>query len=119
MNHQAIGLLQVSTPGTPVQVTSLIPAASLLKPRYMIHGVLFQARPTNAGLVYIGEATMDRTALTGLFAVLPAPSGGPPRVSIPSFSVAITIAPNGLRLEDYWVDVDTAEDGVLVSVLVA
>lgn len=109
---EAVGKFTVAVPGTLVRATSQLtnPAAS-----YPVHGVLFQVLPANVGRVYIGANNMSRVDRTGLFGVLAAPSGS----LLPSFSVALTIAPNGIKLGDFYLDADTAGDGVIVTVLIA
>lgn len=101
----------VSVPGTLVQATSLEPDPA--KP-LSCHGVLFQTLPTNTGRVFIGTRNLVRATLAQCFAWLPIPTVN----QAPSFSVALTIAPNGLKLNDYWVDADVANDGVIVTILV-
>jgi hypothetical protein len=109
---QSIGKLTVAVPGTLVRATS--GQANPAQP-FSCHGVLFQALPANVGRVYIGSSVLNRAALTGVFSVLVIPTA----TIIPSFSVALTIAPNGIKLDDFWVDADTATDGVIITVLIA
>ena len=109
---QALGKLQ-PTPGTPLRATQNI--TPLPGQRYAVHGVMLQALPTNVGKVYIGKQTLNRAAYSDLYAVLAIPAGA----ALPSFSTALTLAPNAINLADFWVDVDTAGDGVIVTVLVA
>lgn len=108
---QSIGRIVVPVAGTPVRVTSgqTDPAE-----RFACHGVLIQARPGNAGRVYIGTATMNRVAETGLYAILAIPTAN----QLPTFSAALTLSPNAIQLQDLFIDVDVNNDGVLVSVLV-
>lgn len=108
---EAVGKFTVVVPGTLVRVTSqkADPAAS-----YPVHGVLFQVLPANVGRVYVGASNMSRVNRTGLFGMLAAPSGA----LLPSFSVSLTIAPNGIALGDFYLDADTADDGVIVTVLI-
>ena len=108
---QSIGKF-TPTVGTPLRVTSGEPNPALpLK----VHGLLFQALPENTGRVYVGSETMNRPARTGLFAMVPAPSTG----ALPSFSTALTIAPNGINAADFYIDADTPGDGVVVTALIA
>jgi len=100
------------TPGTPLRATQNVSAADKT---LRVHGVLIQALWSNTGRVYIGKQTLSRTNATDLFAVLPAPGAG----ALPAFSAAITTQPAGVNVNDIWVDVDTANDGVLVTVLVS
>jgi hypothetical protein len=108
---QSIGRITVPVAGTPVRVTSgqSDPAA-----RLAVHGVLVQALPGNAGRVYIGTAAMNRVTQQNLFAILAIPTAN----QLPTFSAALTLSPNAIQLQDMYVDVDTNNDGVIVSVLV-
>ena len=105
------GKVVVPTPGTPVRAT----AANTTPSKHVAcHGIMFQVLPTNAGKVYIGRANMDKTAYTGLFAILVAPSAS----QLPNFSAAITQAPNALGVEEFYIDADVAGEGVIVTILV-
>lgn len=101
------------TPGTPVQVSSLVPQSPF--PNEPVHGVMVQALKANVGVAYVGTSAMNRAASTGLFAQLAIPTTN----TIPSFTAALTIAPNAINLSDLWIDVDQGGDGVIVSVLIA
>jgi hypothetical protein len=104
--------LVVTVPGTLVRATSqeADPAKHI-----MCHGVMFQVLPTNVGRVYIGTSALNRAALTNCFAWLPVPTIN----QAPTFSAALTIAPNGLAVGQYYVDADNGGDGVIMTVLVA
>lgn len=110
---QAIGKLAVPLPGTPVRATSkeLDPAKV-----FLCHGVLFQALTTNTGRVYIGVTGMNKSSpgMDGVLAVLAVPTV----TLLPTFSVALTISPNGLRLQDLYLDTEQPNDGVLCTVLI-
>ncbi len=109
---QAVAAITVTTPGTLVRATSQqrLPAITL-----PCHGVMFQALPDNAGKVYIGRSDLVRATFQGCFAYLPTPTTN----QAPTFSAALTIAPNGLNLGDFWIDADNGGDGVLITILVA
>lgn len=110
------GPLTVAVPGTPVQAASLLNAVLPLVPANTpqpCHAVMFQALPGNTGKIYIGRQTLNRSTGAGVFGFLAIPTTS----HIPSFSTAITIAPNALNLNDYWIDADVANDGVIVTVL--
>lgn len=107
----ALGPLTVPTPGTPVSVSTLLPANK----HQPCHGILFQALPTNTGKVYVGNRTLDSSTLVGCYAILAIPTTN----QLPTFSAALTIAPNGLdAAQTFFVDADNADDGVLVTILV-
>ena len=106
----ALGAVTVPTPGTPVRAT--INRADPSKP-IPCHGIMFEALPANTGFVYIGQQNMNRSTLEGVYAVIPVPSTN----ILPSFSTALTLAPNGLGAHLFWVDADNPTDGVLVTFL--
>jgi len=108
---QSLGKL-VPTPGTPVRATTNLPVA---EQKLRVHGVLIQALPGNTGRVYIGTSALNRAAFTDLYAVLAVPSGA----ALPSFSTALTLAPNAINVGDFYIDCDVASDGVIVTVLIA
>ena len=108
---QALGKVTVASPGVPIQVTD-----GLLNPtkHRACHGIMIQALPSNTGKIYIGNVELDSTTLVGCFAILAEPTAN----TLPTFSAALTIAPNGLEMETFWIDADVSDDGVLVTVLV-
>lgn len=114
---QPVGKFVVTTPGTLVSAMSQ--AADQSKPG-ICHGVMFQALPTNQGLVYIGTAAMVRATLANVYAILSIPTqdSNGNIISLPTFSAALTIAPNGLALSAFYLDADVANDGVLITILV-
>jgi hypothetical protein len=109
---KAIGKFTVAAAGTPVRLTS---QEATPNEYYPVHGILIQALPDNVGKVYIGNSTMNRAARTDLFGVLAIPTAN----SIPTYSAALTLSPNAIQLKDFYIDADTATDGVIVSVLIA
>lgn len=105
--------ITVTAPGTPLRVTrsEIDPAAS-----QGCHGVLIQVFPTNVGKIYIGTSNLSRVApFTGCYAFLAIPTVN----QLPTFSAALTLSPNAIQLRDFWIDADNANDGVIVSILVA
>lgn len=109
-----LGPVVVPTPGTPVQAISQLSPVPPSPPHVSIHGVMFQVLATNTGVVYIGQKGMNKTTLAGVLAYLPIPTAN----SAPTFSIALTIAPNGLALEQFWIDAAVANEGCLVTYLV-
>lgn len=107
-----LGKVTSTTPGTPVRITKdqAIPGA-----RIPAHSMMFQALSTNGGKIYIGHSNMNKTTLAGVIAVLPTPTSS----ILPVFSMSIAYSPLGFNAADYWIDVDTSGDGVLVSALQA
>ena len=109
---QPIGKFTVAAAGTPTRCTS---TQSDPAEAFPCHGVLIQALSSNAGKVYIGTAAMNKSTLANVLAVLPVPTAN----SLPSFTAALTLAPNSVDLAKLYLDVDTNGEGALVSVLIA
>jgi len=107
-----VAKITVAVPGTPIRLTS---TQANPAEKFSCHGVLVQAMPFNTGRVYIGRATMNKTLLTEMFAVLAIPTDH----TIPSFTAALTLSPNAVNLSDLYLDADIALEGALVSVLIA
>lgn len=107
----SLGKLTVTTAGTLLRVTSgqTDPTA-----RFVVHAVLFQAWRTNAGRIYVGKAGFSKTTGTGLLGTLAIPTNN----TLPTFSMALTLAPAGIRLDDLWLDADTDGEGCSVSVII-
>src|SRR5262249_12592200 len=104
MNMNALGRVNVATPGTPVALTnnSSITASKLF----------FQVIPGLTGKTYIGATTMVKSTLTGVARVLwPNSAGG----FSETFSIEAQDGENALRLADYAIDADVADEGLLVS----
>ena len=110
------GKVTVPVPGTPVIATINLPnqGISFGERPYVCHAVMFQALRGNTGAVFIGTAALDAASEANLFAVLAIPTTN----SLPSFSAALTIAPNGLVLNEFYIDAAVAGDGVLVTFMV-
>jgi hypothetical protein len=108
---RAYAKILVPVPGVPQRVTlnEANPAAT-----QGCHGVLIQVLPTNLGKIYVGTATMNKTAFTELFAFLAIPTSN----FIPSFSAALTLSPGGIQLRDLYIDADLANEGVIVTALI-
>jgi hypothetical protein len=106
----SLGKITVATPGTLVRATVNRPDPNKPLP---CHGILFEALPTNVGRVYVGRSGLVRATLVGTYAILPIPTAN----VFPTFSTALTLAPNGLAAQDFYIDADTAGDGVLACFL--
>lgn len=119
---QALGPLRVPTPGTPVAVASLLPAEMRAIGYTPIHAILLSVIPTNTDDIYVmvrygpdGRlVVMNRTTYAGVQHVL-----GVPTVNFrPSYQAALQEVRNGLTIEDFYIDADVANEGVLVGVVV-
>src|SRR5688572_5051861 len=108
MPAQALGALNVGTPGTKVAVASLIPAQQWNSANgpFKGHGIMFQARETNTDSVRVYQ-------LQGSTYVLMAVLAPPTANFIPSFSMALTIAPNSIAISDLYLDGDVGGEGAL------
>lgn len=105
------GAIVVPVPGTPVQVTAPSVGAGTGGNPFLIHGILFQALPTNTGKVFVGTAGLVKATYVNVAAILPIPTVN----FLPTFSTSITIAPNALTLLEFWIDADVAGEGVIVT----
>lgn len=114
MPLQALGPLTVPTPGTKVAVASLIPAEQWTAAYgpFKGHGILFQALADNTDAVALYQRKRDGTDV--LIAVLAVPTAN----FIPSFSAALTNAPNSIVFSDLYLDAGMANEGALVTILV-
>ena len=108
---QALGKVTVVIPGTPVRVTAgqTDPAK-----RLSVHALLVQALSANTGKIYIGDATLNKTTLVGVYAVLPIPTIN----TLPTFGATLTLAPAGIQIQDLYLDAEVGGEGVLVTVLI-
>lgn len=107
MSWISFGVVTVTNAGTPVQVTTS---------RTPAHAILIETLWTNTGRMYVGRSTLNVSTKVGLLNVLPAPTSattGP----FPAVSAGIPSAPNGLLLNEIWLDAQNSGEGVLISYL--
>ena len=96
----SLGAIDVPAAGTIVQVST--------DTNLRASSITFQAKPTNAGAyAYVGLSTLVASTFVGCLAVL----GQGDSLTINSGARN----PIGLRLSDYYVDVTTSGDDVIVS----
>lgn len=107
---RAYATIRVTTPGSPIRVTYAEPDPNKY---FHVHGVMFEVLPTNVGVIYIGDQTLNQAALTGIFAALAVPT----KNSLPYFQAANTLAPGAIQLRDFYIDAAMAGDGVFVTYL--
>jgi hypothetical protein len=107
---RALGKVTVTTPGTPVPITAILPP-DLTPPA--VHAVLLQALPGNTGAVYVGSAALNKATLAGVYMVLAIPTTN----SVPSFSAVHNLLGQGIQLNDLLIDADVAGGGVLATVV--
>jgi len=104
MNVTALGRVNVATPGTPVPL-SADPALRAAK-------ILFQVIPGLTGKGYIGKSGMVRATLVNVVRVLwPNASGG---IS-DAFLIESQQDADVLNVSSYYIDMDVAGEGLLVS----
>ena len=104
MTFTALGRVNVATPGTPVAL-SADPAVRAAK-------ILFQVIPGLTGKGYIGKVGMVRASLTNVIRVLgPNPGSG----LSDSFFLESRQDSDVLNLAEYYVDMDVAGEGLLIS----
>lgn len=104
MQINTLGRVNVTTPGTPVPLTS--------NPAITASKVFFQVIPGLTGKTYVGIPTMTKATLAGAARVLwPNTSGG----FSENFWVIAQDGRNSIQLSDYAVDADVAGEGLLVT----
>ena len=117
----ALGNVTVATPGTPVQVTTTLQAtaagsgyvvqspndAVLCNLMSFITSTIAHSGAGNTSKIYIGSKNMVRATLAGVYAVLS------PGSSIP---FTVNVALNAFDANQFWVDADTAGDGLYGSI---
>lgn len=104
MTVTAKGRVNVAAPGTPVQLsTDLTQRASK---------IFFQVIPGLTSKAYIGKSGLNRSSLNGVMRILwPNPSGG---IS-DSFFIEAQDGADSLNLAEYYIDMDVAGEGLLIS----
>jgi hypothetical protein len=104
MTVTSLGRLNVTTPGTPIPIST--------DPTVRAAKIYFQAVPGLTGKGYIGKKGMVKAALTNVIRVLaPNPTGG---ISDAFFLESHQDA-NVLNLSEYYIDMDVAGEGLLIS----
>ena len=105
---KSLGLIRVPTPGTPVQVTT--------DDSVRASQILVRIVPGFTGRTYLGVAGMNKNAagMSGVVRVLaePASFGSQDEEAIPN---SPNLFGNSLRVSDFYVDADVADEGLLVS----
>lgn len=103
------GRVVVAVPGVLAQV---------VVPPYVsppsVHAILIEALPGNTGRTYVGVKGLARATLANCLAVLPIPTAN----MIPTFSITVTEAANGVALASFYFDADVGGEGVMVSAII-
>lgn len=109
---RSLGYVTVAAAGTPVRATAneADPTA-----RMPAQAVSFQARPTNTGLIYIGDRqSMDPATGEGILAILAAPADattGP----FASYAASLPNVPAGINASGLWIDASINGQSVVVG----
>lgn len=110
MIARPLGLIRVPAPGTPVRVTA---DESLRASQILVRIV-----PGFTGKTYFGVAGMNKNSspMTGVIRVLaePASAGSQDGEAIPPSPY---LSGNVLRVSDFYVDAEVANEGLLISYL--
>jgi len=104
MNIKCKGRVSVTTPGTPVALST--------DPTLAASKLFFQVIPGLTGKTYVGVPDMTKGTLAGVARILwPNASGGISE----TFYVESQDGTNSIRLEDYAIDADVAGEGLLIT----
>ena len=104
MTQNPMGRVNVSTPGTPVTLST--------NPAQKVSKLFFQVIPGLTGKCYVGIPGMNKTTLTGVSRILwPNPNGG----FSDQFFLETQDGEDAMPLSDYAIDVDVAGEGLLVT----
>ena len=97
------GWTTVAAAGTPVQVSATHVAC---------HAVFIQQITGQTGVIHIGtSSSMDASDGTDMLATLPVPTAN----VLPSWSAGIDGQPNGIDLQEIWIDASVNGESALVS----
>jgi hypothetical protein len=115
----ALGKVTVATAGVPVSILSRLASSQANKLQAAlgngpIHGIYIEALAANTGKVWIGDQDLNKSSGLGVTRVLAIPTS----TVFPSFSMALTNAPNALSLSGIYLDVDVGGEAVYITVLV-
>ena len=104
MTVTTLGRVNVSAPGTPVALST--------DPNKRVSKIFAQVIPGLTGKGYVGKSNMVRATLVGVARILwPNTAGG----FSDSFALQSTNGSNTLVLSEYFVDMDVAGEGLLVT----
>ena len=104
MTQTSLGRVNVSTPGTPVVLST--------DPTQRVAKLFLQVIPGLTGKAYIGKPGMNKSTLNGVSRILwPNANGG----FSDQFFLESQDGSDSIQLSDYAIDVDIAGEGLLVS----
>lgn len=104
MTVTTLGRVNVATPGTPVPLST--------DPTQRVARIFAQVVPGLTGKGYLGKSNLTRATLAGVIRVLWPNSGGG---FSENFMVESADGTDSLNLSEYFVDMDVAGEGLLVS----
>src|SRR5678815_3685820 len=104
MTVTTLGRVNVATPGTAVPLST--------DPNQKVAKIFAQVVPGLTGKGYIGKSNLNRSTLAGVARILWPNSGGG---FSDSFEIESTSGTNSLVLSEYFVDMDVAAEGLLVT----
>ena len=104
MTVTTLGRVNVATPGTPVPLST--------DPNQRVARIFAQVVPGLTGKGYLGKSNMTRATLAGVIRVLWPNSGGG---FSENFMVESADGTDSLNLSEYFIDMDVAGEGLLVS----
>jgi len=104
MTQTSLGRVNVSTPGTPVRLST--------DPSLRAAKLFFQVIPGLTGKAYIGKPGMNKSTMSGVSRILwPNASGG----ASDQFFLETQDGTDSIPLSDYAIDADVAGEGLLVA----
>jgi hypothetical protein len=104
MTQTSMGRVNVSTPGTPVRLST--------DPTQRVSKLYMQVIPGLAGKAYIGKPDLNKSTLEGVSRILwPNSAGG---IS-DQFLLEAQDGSDSIPLSDYAIDVEVAGEGLLVA----
>lgn len=113
-NPWPLGPCKVAVPGTPVDLLTASGNQAFLggpgQPPNRCYQILFETLAGNTGKVYLGKPNMNKATLAGVVKVFPAPAGG-----VIDFSITVPGGVNEMVPDDWHIDADNANEGLLVT----
>jgi len=104
MTHTSMGRINVSTPGTPVPLST--------NPIQHVSKLFVQVIPGLTGKCYLGNPAMNKSTLAGVSRILwPNSAGG----FSDQFFLEAQDGRDSIPLAEYAIDVDVAGEGLLVT----
>jgi hypothetical protein len=103
MQAVPLGKIAVPTPGTPVRIATVYTPCARIR---------FESPLSNAHVAWVGTAGLVGSTLTKVIKQLQFPAAG---AIADSIEFEAYDGDNELNLADYWLDANTASEGVIVT----